>query len=282
MIRGWPRRRWFALVSSLAMFTRTLAATTNNASFRAELPDDTLWPQGRYVYQRNCLVCHGAQGDGRGEMGNELTPPPRNFARGVFKYRSTPPGFLPTDADLAQSIRNGLTGTAMPIFTQLSDREVRTVIEYVKSFSPRWRSVTNYAPPLAIPRPPGWFEIPERRRRNAGRGEALFQTACAPCHGIDGAGRDATAKALEDSLGQPVTPTDLRQPGLRSGRGLEVIYRVLMTGIEGTPMPSFADAFNEDQRWELVAYIGQLRVGDHDNKPANPNPASNATSVTPP
>lgn len=259
MNHGWSRRRWLAFLSSLAMLAQTLAAAPTDATFRPELPDDTLWPQGRYVYQRNCLVCHGAQGDGRGEMGKELKPPPRNFARGVFKYRSTPPGYLPTDADLAQTIRHGLAGTAMPIFSHLSDREVRTVIEYVKSFSPRWRSVTNYTRPLAIPRQPDWFSSPIVRNTKAGRGRELFQTACAPCHGTDGTGHDAVAKGLEDSWGQPVTPTDLRQAGLRSGRGLEVVYRVLMTGIEGTPMPSFADAFTEDQRWELVAFIGELR-----------------------
>jgi len=56
-----------------------------------------------------------------------------------------------------------------------------------------------------------------------------------------------------------VTPADLRQPTLRSGRTLETVYRVLLTGIEGTPMPSFAEGFTEDQRWELVAFISQLR-----------------------
>jgi mono/diheme cytochrome c family protein len=56
-----------------------------------------------------------------------------------------------------------------------------------------------------------------------------------------------------------VTPSDLRQPSLRSGRTLETVYRVLLTGIEGTPMPSFAEALTEEQRWELVAFIGQLR-----------------------
>lgn len=259
MSEGWSLRRWFAFLSSLAMLAQALTAAPIDATFQPELPDDALWPQGRYVYQRNCLVCHGAQGDGRGEMGKELKPPPRNLARGIFKYRSTPPGFLPTDADLAQTIRNGLVGTAMPIFSHLSDREVRAVIEYVKSFSPRWRNVTNYARPLTTPRLPVWFSEPIVRNTKAGRGRELYQTACAACHGTDGAGQNAVARNLEDSWGQPVTPTDLRQPSLRSGRGLEVVYRVLMTGIEGTPMPSFADAFSDEQRWELVAFIGELR-----------------------
>jgi len=64
---------------------------------------------------------------------------------------------------------------------------------------------------------------------------------------------------MEDSWGQPVTPTDLRQPTLRSGRELDAVYRVLLTGIEGTPMPSFAETLTAEQRWELVAFIAQLR-----------------------
>ena len=82
-------RRWcLASQVCLLLVTIPLCAGTNDPPFRPTLPDDTLWPQGRYVYQRNCLVCHGTYGDGTGEMGRTLKPPPRNFGRGVFKYRS--------------------------------------------------------------------------------------------------------------------------------------------------------------------------------------------------
>jgi mono/diheme cytochrome c family protein len=87
----------------------------------------------------------------------------------------------------------------------------------------------------------------------------VFSFACAACHGTDGSGRDAIATHLEDSWGQPATPTDLRGPSLRSGKSLEAIYRVLLTGIEGTPMPSFAEGFTEEQRWKLVAFVAHLR-----------------------
>jgi mono/diheme cytochrome c family protein len=236
-----------------------LAADTNTPQFQPTLPDDSLWPQGRYVYQRNCLVCHGAYGDGRGEMGRELKPPPRHFGRGIFKYRSTPPGTLPTDADLDRTVRGGLAGTAMPVFSNLSDREVKSVIEYVKSFSPRWRHATNYAPALHLPPLPAEFEDAASIKARAEKGRILFAASCAACHGVDGSGREATAKNLEDNWGQPATPSDLRQEQLRSGRGLETVYRVLLTGIEGTPMPSFADGLTEEQRWDLVAFIAQLR-----------------------
>src|SRR5215218_7236631 len=37
------------------------------------------------------------------------------------------------------------------------------------------------------------------------------------------------------------------------------IYRVLMTGLNGTPMVSFADALPPEQKWELAAYLLTLR-----------------------
>lgn len=247
------------LALGLSLAAGSPGADTNEPPFQPKLPDDSLWPQGRFVYQRNCLVCHGAYGDGRGDMGRELKPRPRNFGRGIFKYHSTPAGALPGDADLERTIRGGLAGTAMPVFSSLSDREIKSVIEYVKSFSARWRNPTNYAPALTLPPLPAWFGNEALLKSRGAKGRSLFSTACAACHGPDGSGREATAKDLEDSWGQPVTPTDLRQPALRSGRTLETVYRVLLTGIDGTPMPSFAEAMTEEQRWELVAFIAQLR-----------------------
>ena len=260
MSQQWQSRQgttFIVFVLSLAVWS--LAADTNVPWFQPKLPDDSLWSQGRFVYQRNCLICHGAYGDGQGEMGRELKAQPRHFGRGIFKYHSTPAGMLPTDADLERTIRGGLAGTAMPVFSNLNDREIKSVIEYVKSFSSRWRHATNYAPALVLPPPPAWFTNEALLKSRVENGGELFSTACVACHGTDGNGRDATAKNLEDSWGQPVTPSDLRQPILRSGRSLETVYRVLLTGIDGTPMPSFAEALTEEQRWELVAFIGQLR-----------------------
>lgn len=260
MIRRRQGRRGIAGIAfGLLLAGGLLGAATNTPPFQPKLPDDSLWPQGRYVYQRNCLVCHGAYGDGRGEMGRELKPRPRDFGRGIFKYRSTPAGALPTDTDLERIVRGGLAGTAMPVFSNLSDREIKSVIEYVKSFSSRWRDPKNYAQALVLPPLPKWFENEASAKSRAAKGRDLFKTACAACHDPDGSGRGTAANALEDSWGQPVTPSDLRQPSLRSGRTLETIYRVLLTGIEGTPMPSFAEALTEEQRWELVAFIAQLR-----------------------
>src|SRR3984893_10120570 len=51
-------------------------------------------------YRRYCVGCHGELGDGNGENFPWLDPKPRDFTLGVFKWRSTPTGTLPTDEDL--------------------------------------------------------------------------------------------------------------------------------------------------------------------------------------
>ena len=41
---------------------------------------------------------------------------PRDFTKGIFKFRTTPLGSLPTEADLMRTIRTGVSGTMMPTF----------------------------------------------------------------------------------------------------------------------------------------------------------------------
>jgi mono/diheme cytochrome c family protein len=217
---------------------------------------DTL--HGHFVYSKNCAVCHGKRGDGKGEMGLTVKPLPRDFRTGVFKYRSTPAGFLPTDADLARVIRHGIPDTAMPIFSTLPERDVRAVVDYIKTFSPRWRDAANYAAPLPIPPRPEWFEEQLKLRTHVERGRQQFLSSCSPCHGERGDGHGVVTN-LVDLAGNPTPARDLARAALRSGERVEDIYRVISTGLDSTPMPAFANAFTEEQLWELVAFIHELR-----------------------
>lgn len=237
------------------------AALSGGAAEATNLPaaaDQETVQQGRAVYLKYCAPCHGPSGDGRGEMGLTVRPRPRDFGAAVFKYRSTPSGFLPTDDDLARTIQIGLTGTAMPTFQTLRESEVRAVIAYVKSFSSRWRKVENYAAPVPRPAQPNWFDDADEFARHAAKGKALFITACAPCHGAKGDGRGASALEMKDSFDEPVTPRDLRQP-LRGGPEPKDIYRTLVTGLDGTPMPTFLGAYSEVELWEIIAQTVVLR-----------------------
>lgn len=223
-------------------------------------PDESLYPMGRHVYERNCQVCHGRWGDGDGEMAKGMIPKPRQFSAGIFKYRSTPPGCLPTTDDLIRTIRQGRANTSMPFFSQLSDREVRAVAEFIKFFSPRWRKPENHGVPIKLPEPPAWLARPAEAAARADQGRVTFALACASCHGEHGNGQGPAAVELKDAWGDPARPADLRAPAFRNGRTAVDIFRVLTLGVGGTPMASFADTLTEDQRWELAAFVLTLRL----------------------
>jgi cytochrome c oxidase cbb3-type subunit 2 len=177
-------------------------------------------------------------------MSEGMIPRPRRLTSGVFKYRTTPTGFLPTDADLERTLRTGVGGTSMPSFSHLSQREITSVIAYVKTLSSRWRR---------------WFEDAAERARHAAAGAAVFGRLCVPCHGAAAAGDGPSAGSLEDVWGDRVRPADLRQPLARSGPGWGDLYRTITTGLDGTPMMGFAEVTTPEERWELVAFIREQR-----------------------
>ena len=192
-------------------------------------------------------------------MAQGMQPKPRRFSAAVFKFRSTPSGFLPTDEDLARTIRQGISQSSMPAFAALNDREVRAAAAYVKSFSSKWRKTENHSPALPIPEIPEWFFKEAELSKHTLRGRELFTALCVSCHGTSGDGRGEAAANLKDAWEEPCPPLDLRQPFIRSGAERKDIYRALLTGLDGTPMPSFRETTSEEQRWELIAHIEQLR-----------------------
>ena len=215
--------------------------------------------QGRYLFERNCAVCHGRWGDGRGEMAEGMRPKPRNLASGIFKFRSTPGGFLPTDEDLERTLRRGIANSSMPTFAHLPTREVQSLVAYLKTLSSRWQRRENYSEPLVLPPEPDWLSRDVDAKPHQAAGERLFSANCAPCHGIHADGKSDVAGVLEDRWGEPCPPSDLRTDALKCGPEVADLFRVLATGLDGTPMPSFRESLSDPERWDLVAYLVSLR-----------------------
>src|SRR5438132_1377086 len=89
---------------------------------------------------------------------------------------------------------------------------------------------------------------------------AVYNHACASCHGERGHGDGPSAPQLKDETGLPIRPADLRYPArFKNGAQAIDVYRTLVTGLDGTPMPSYAGVFeNPGALWDLVAYVGSL------------------------
>jgi cytochrome c oxidase cbb3-type subunit 2 len=214
------------------------------------LPDSAdLREQGREVYEHHCAGCHGLRGDGAGPAATFLSPLPRDFTAAVFKFRSTPSGSLPTDGDLFRTVTRGVRWTAMPTWHEVGDKDRLAVVAYLKTFAKRWREEPA-EPPLALPAPPR--ATPEL----LARGKALYARAkCAECHGEEGRGDGPSAGQLRDDLDRPIRPTDLTRGQLKGGSQVSDVYRALTTGLDGTPMPSFADSMTDEERWAIAYHV---------------------------
>jgi mono/diheme cytochrome c family protein len=243
---------------------------------------------GQAVYQLRCAQCHGDNGDGAGPVASQMYPRPRDYRKGMFKFTSTTYGAKPLREDLVRTIHRGVRGTSMPAFNLLPDEDVESVVDYVLSLTHRgeladamlfvaqsedelndelvkeaidaqvigkWKSARES---VIIPRTPE----PELTAERAARGRALFLTSgigCLKCHGDDGRGRtpENLAGDLKDKWGHATRAADLTSGMLRGGQEPMDVYRRVFGGINGTPMPAFAGAFqdNPDALWDLVAYV---------------------------
>src|SRR5258707_7824046 len=86
----------------------------------ATLPRSNEWiAYGKEVYERRCLGCHGAKGDGNGPAATFIfNQRPRNFTLGVFKFRLTQKP-VPTHGDLLPTITPGGRRPAVPASYEL-------------------------------------------------------------------------------------------------------------------------------------------------------------------
>ncbi len=265
-------RHWTRLCSVSGIFLLLagfLQAQDAPSVINPKLMNAELLARGREVYENNCVGCHGTKGDGQGPAADRLTPMPRDFTAGTFKFRSTPTGSLPTDEDLFRTIRQGLYGSAMPSYRFMPDRDVLSVIQYIKTFSDIWTDPSNYAAPMPIPYPPDWFKNSDQVLEHSKKGRAIYVQYCLSCHGDKADGHGPSSATLEDKWERPIKPADLRKSYIRSGRTLTDIYKVLVTGVAGAPMPSYAESTTPEQRWDLIAYIQQLRTEHYQETHSN-------------
>ena len=214
--------------------------------------------RGRNIYFRACAACHGMRGDGNGPAAIGFDPAPRNFRRGVYKFRTTVSGVLPLDEDLERTVREGVPGTEMPRWKSvLSEGDIEAVVQYIKTFSPYFED------PYSLPLPEDILEIPTNRPfetslASIAAGRQLYvEQDCVKCHGEHGKGDGSQSDELVDDWDAPIRASDLTLPYFRNGKRDQDIYRVFTSALSGTPMPAFDD-LTEEQRWQLVDYVQSL------------------------
>ncbi|MFN0251965.1 MAG: c-type cytochrome [Kofleriaceae bacterium] len=230
--------------------------------------------EGRPLFHKFCATCHGDRANGTGPSARFTSTPPRDLTRGTFKFRMTPAGSPPSEADLVRTIAVGVRGTHMPSWRgTLTRAQITTLARYVMALSDAFWTGTPLPPPLDIPAEPPYDQS------SVARGKALYaKMSCATCHGSSGAGNGQAAAALKDDWGHSIKPADFTTGVFKGGCCGAAVFRAISTGLAGTPMPAFGGAMTDAERWDLSHYI--VSLGRH--RPAVDYLLAPAGRITPP
>ena len=142
------------IITTAVFLTLLLLISAGNPG-KADAADAKTIELGKTVFSQRCIICHGDKGDGKGLVGiihmyqkkgsvHDILP--RDFTRGVFRFRTTSTGCMPVDDDLLKVLSNGIPRSYMPSFDDVPLAERKAAIEYVKTFSKRWKEEDPCSP----------------------------------------------------------------------------------------------------------------------------------------
>ena len=115
--------------------------------------------------------------------------------------------------------------------------------EVLDSLNTRFAAALGSGAALALPVKP----------LNVAEGARIYAASCASCHGARGMG--------DGPAGAKLTPPP---PAIGNAVVMEAVspatmFRKISVGVTGTAMPAFSPQLTDDQRWNVVAYLGTLR-----------------------
>jgi len=259
-------------------------------------PSAEMIEAGKRVYFTKCVWCHGVDGAGDGPGADRLWPRPRNFNQGTFKFRHTASGELPLfDArkpiagqnDLFDTVTHGLPGSAMPPWEGILTEEQRLqVLSFVTTQLVKDRKFDDKETETQTVL--NMDEIAKTQINSSPesieKGKQLFvEKKCFECHGAEGRG-DGNAFNLKDDWGFAIQPADQRKcwnfRGSRQDPYNPVnIFRTFSTGVNGTPMPSFADTTTIEERWHLANFVQSLCERDAEGNPLQIDPLTDKPKI---
>jgi len=141
------------------------------------------------LYAQNCAGCHGAEGRGGASVA---------LANPVYLA-------IIDEATMRNIVANGVHGTSMPAFVQgaggmLTEQQIVVITTGILSRWGRKQVLAGANPPSYAAKVAG----------NADRGQLVFGTYCASCHGSEGAGTPKGSAITNDSFLALVSNQGLR------------------------------------------------------------------------
>ncbi len=217
--------------------------------------------EGRRLFRAVCAGCHGLDGRARVAAAARYFPRPRDLTRGEYRFRTTASGTLPLRRDLFRTLAQGLPGTAMPGWgEQLSTRQIMSLVLYLETLSPKFQDPDEKIEEDDVLVKPGSIKRPPITAKLLARGRAVYEKMkCGDCHGPRGRGNGPAAKTAKNQDGSRSNVFDFTYGVFKGGSRPSDVYRTFMTGLDGTPMPSYSDSLPDNaDRWALVYYVLSL------------------------
>ncbi len=143
----------------------------------------------------------------------------------------------------------------------LTDKQRRQVVEFVRTELVKERDFTDTENETLTPIDFGKQVASSKESIERGREVYMNKGKCVECHGPDARGDgNATQK---DEWNFPIRPADLNKcwnfrGNRRDPYNPRNIFREVSTGLNGTPMPSFADILSVEQRWDVANFVISL------------------------
>jgi cytochrome c oxidase cbb3-type subunit 2 len=248
----------FFLPAVLGFAALLITVISKTAEIKPPASTPALVALGKQIYTQQCAACHGVGGRGDGEAAYLLYPKPRDFVAARYRLVSTWDR-VPTDQDLFDTISRGMPGSAMPSWEHLAAEQRWGLVYYIKSLAEKPLEIKAQKMPAAdgsggegiieVPKAPP-FDVAARARALE-----LYKDACASCHGDTARGDGAQEQ--RDDEGFPTRPRDLTAGVFKGSPDPIALYRHIVAGIPGSPMPTSDWAYGADA-WHLVHYVLSL------------------------
>ena len=217
------------------------ANLTNPLPVTVELLDE-----GKVIFIRECMVCHGDAGRGRGPYRDLLQPGPPDFGDGSYGDY--------TDSDYFWRISEGIPWTAMPSWKIEYGKEDRwKLVHYLRTMFTQTEDRPPEPPQGQNFTYPDFYKTSMRFPEDVSyeRGRRYFLIHCAHCHGLAGDGKGWDGQVLNP---QPADFREMRNKEMKPEAQGEHLAKVTF-GIQDTAMPTWGEFLPVDQRWDAIKYL---------------------------
>jgi mono/diheme cytochrome c family protein len=234
---------------------------------------------GKTTYTEYCMPCHGVNGDGKGTSAKGLQVPPRNFTQGLYKFGQVVSGELPHDEHFYKILKEGLTGTAMLPWKELSDIQMFNLVQYIKTFAPdKWVGAEKKLGDVITLTKDPFGDAHKESAIQKGKEVYHAVAQCWTCHRAY-VSKNEFSEISQKINDKPVTefdpdmfhvklqpneygassmPPEFTYDSVRSANTVEELYIRISAGIGGTSMPSWKGTLQDDEIWAVAHYVKSL------------------------